>query len=380
MESVQTVWTPDTGWKVGLESLGMDDAGLVFVFCSGSAVKNEELFKDISRSFPSATTVGCSTAGEVNGERVYDESVSVTAVRFSNTEVRSACGGFSDGRDVSSVAAGLAGELSRDNLVHVLVFSDGLNVNGTELARAITGALPRGVSVSGGLAGDGSRFAETYILGEKGFVANGLVLLGFYSESLEVGCGSIGGWDPFGPKRLVTRSKGSKLYELDNKSALELYKEYLGDFAADLPAAGLHFPLSMCLNGTGQNELVRTILGVSEEEKSMTFAGDVPEGVYVRFMKANKDRLVDGAQNAAGLSISDIGGKAELALCVSCVGRKLVLGQRVEEEVEAAISVIGEQAAVTGYYSYGELAPLGRGGECLLHNQTMTITVFRESK
>ncbi len=378
MKAVQAVWTPDKGWNRRLDSLGLGDAGLVFVFCSGGAVQNDSLLTEVLNAFPHAVAVGSSTAGEIYGDRVYDDSLAVTAVKFEKTEVRAVYGRFSEKNEVKAVASGLAAELSAENLVHVLVFSDGLMVNGTELAKGITGALPENVSVSGGLAGDGSNFAETYVLGKKGFIRNGVVLLGFYSDSLEVGCGSKGGWDSFGPKRLVTRSEGNVLYELDNKSALELYKEYLGDFAADLPATGLLFPLSMSVGCPDQCELVRTILGINEEEQSMTFAGDVPEGTYVRFMKANKDRLIDGVQSAAEMSISAFGGNSELAVFVSCVGRKLVLGQRVEEEVEAAINVLGEQSLVTGYYSYGELSPLRGSGECLLHNQTMTITVFRE--
>ncbi|WP_320171495.1 FIST N-terminal domain-containing protein [Maridesulfovibrio sp.] len=378
METVQTVWSRGDGWKRSPGELGFDAAGLVLVFGSGSALREKTLFAEIAAAFPGAVLAGCSTAGEICGERVHDESLAVTAVRFDHTEIKTVYGCFAEKKDVAELAGQLAGQMVGPGLVHVLVFSDGLEVNGTELAQGITSALPEGVSVSGGLAGDGSNFENTYVLCGTEPLRNAVCLVGFYSDRLEVGCGSMGGWDPFGPKRLVTSSDGNILYELDHKSALELYKTYLGDFADGLPASGLLFPLSMSVDGNEHSELVRTILGIDDLAKSMTFAGDIPEGSIVRFMKANKDRLIDGAQHAAEMSTSAVGGPADLALCVSCVGRKLVLGQRVEEEVEAVLSVLGAQAAATGYYSYGELSPIGGSGKCSLHNQTMTITVFRE--
>jgi hypothetical protein len=195
---------------------------------------------------------------------------------------------------------------------------------------------------------------------------------------LKVGFGSLGGWDPFGPERLVTRSKGNVLFELDGRPALSLYKQYLGEHSKGLPATGLLFPLSVRVE-PGETPLVRTILAVDEQQQSMTFAGDVPEGAYARLSKANVDRLIDGAVGAARASCPAGSVAPELAILISCVGRKLVLKQRVEDEVEGVRSILGEQAAMTGFYSYGEIAPFSLGERSELHNQTMTITTFAES-
>jgi len=168
------------------------------------------------------------------------------------------------------------------------------------------------------------------------------------------------------------------LYELDGKSALELYKRYLGDHAKGLPATGLLFPLSLRTK-EGEAGLVRTILSIDEEVQSMTFAGDVPEGAYARLMKANFDRLVDGAVGAAKVSYEAIGSSSpDLAILISCVGRKMVLRQRIEEEVEGVREVLGDRTILTGFYSYGEISPFTPGAKCALHNQTMTITTFSE--
>ena len=128
------------------------------------------------------------------------------------------------------------------------------------------------------------------------------------------------------------------------------------------------------------SSVVRTVLAVNEEDGSMVFAGDLPQGEYVRLMKANFDRLIDGANDAAEMSkISLKNSDPDLAILISCVGRKLVLKQRVEEELEIIREVIGENASITGFYSYGEICPIKPFEQhCELHNQTMTITLFKE--
>jgi hypothetical protein len=169
------------------------------------------------------------------------------------------------------------------------------------------------------------------------------------------------------------------LYELDEHSALDLYKTYLGDHAAQLPASGLLFPI-VVTEAQGSEGVVRTVLSVNEQDKSMTFAGGIPQGGTAQFMKTNVDDLVDGATAAAEASLTGLGGKRpELALLVSCVGRKLVMKQRVEEEVEAIRDIFGADAKIAGFYSYGELCPFTHGGECRLHNQTRTITALSEA-
>jgi hypothetical protein len=260
----------------------------------------------------------------------------------------------------------------------VLILSDGLNVNGSELVKGLASGMPPHVTVTGGLSGDGERFQETYVLWDGAPARNTVAALGFYGDGLRVGYGSLGGWDAFGPERLITRSRGNVLFELDGKSALELYKQYLGEHAQGLPATGLLFPL--CLRTQQeQTGVVRTILAVDEREQSLTFAGDVPEGAFARLMKANFDRLIDGAVGAARAGAEALGASSpDLAILISCVGRKMVLKQRIEEEVEGVREVVGSKTVLCGFYSYGEISPFTPNAKCELHNQTMTITTFSE--
>ena len=282
--------------------------------------------------------------------------------------------------DSYAIGQQLISGLEKDGLVHVFALSDGIHVNGSKLVAGISSDLPAGVALTGGLAGDGDRFTETAVVGEdKTAASNRVTIVGFYGDSLKVGYGSLGGWDPFGIERTITKSKDNILYELDGRPVLTLYKEYLGEHADKLPASGLLFPLTVKVPD-GEEWVVRTILGINEEDQSMVFAGDVPEGATARLMKANFERLIDGANEAAEKSFEAIGSTTpELAILISCVGRKMILKQRVEEEVESVRDVLGDGSVLTGFYSYGEISPFTPNAKCELHNQTMTITTFRES-
>jgi hypothetical protein len=378
MHTEQTLWNVDRGWD-SAEPGTLEDADLVFIFGSGAGLASHEAFERVRRAYPGAQLFGCSTAGEIRDVQVHDDSLAVTAVRFDSTRVRGSCVSIDDAGESWHAGHSLAVALRADDLVHVIVLSDGTHVNGSALVAGFTEGLPSHVTVTGGLSADGDRFRETRVIWGDTSLPGRVAAVGLYGNHLAVGFGSLGGWDPFGPERLVTRSRGNVLYELDGRSALDLYKEYLGEHARGLPATGLLFPLSL-RSATRETPVVRTILSVDEQASSLTFAGDVPEGAYARLMKANFDRLIDGASGAAEacrLTLPET--RAELALLISCVGRKLVLRQRIEEEVEGVREVLGPGPALTGFYSYGEISPFTPGARCDLHNQTMTITAFAEN-
>ena len=379
MKVEQTRWTKHRDWHPARPGGLGDSAQLVLAFGATALLKDGGLMAELTKAYPSARIFGCSTAGEISGVHVSDDSLVATAVNFEHTQIK---GARINIRDVgSSYEAGkrLARSLGVNGLVHAFVLSDGLKINGSELVKGLAEHLPPGVTVTGGLSGDGDRFQQTLVAWDGQVEEGAVTILGLYGDRLRVGYGSLGGWDSFGPERLITRSKGNILYELDNHCALELYKTYLGEHAAGLPATGLLFPLSLRTNGA-ETAVVRTILAVDEDEQSMTFAGDVPEGAYARLMKANFDRLIDGAVGAARTSYEAIGSSSpDLAILISCVGRKMVLKQRIEEEVEGVRDVVGEHTVLTGFYSYGEISPFTPSAKCELHNQTMTITTFSEN-
>jgi len=380
----QYKWIRPQGWTKALPQPGEVSAQLVILFGATDVLRDLPLLAQVRAAFPGANLLGSSTAGEICDIRVTDESLVVTAVQFKQASVRGTCVGIASMDGSFEAGAQVAASLPAINpengarLVHVFVLSDGLHVNGSDLVRGLTEGLPAGVTVTGGLAGDGARFGETLVFWDDNSAPSRVAAVGLYGDELKIGCGSLGGWDSFGPERLITRSKGNVLYELDGHSALGLYKKYLGVQAGGLPATGLLYPLSLRMKA-GDAAVVRTILGVNEEEQSMTFAGDLPEGAYARLMKANVDRLIDGAVGAATAGFTSLGAAApELAILISCVGRKLVSRQRVEEAVEGVRDLLGPATVMAGFYSYGEISPFTPTAKCALHNQTMTITSFRE--
>lgn len=350
---------------------------LLLIFGSRSALESYD-FSKLNQKYPDCIITGCSSSGSIGGSKIYDDELIFNYIDFEKTAVRQATCALSDVSN-SSFEAGrhIAQSLMADDLKHLFVLSDGLSVNGTALIQGMQKVVSNSTTITGGLAGDGDRFEKTLVINPKTLKAesNILVGIGFYGDHIHVGYGSQGGWESFGIDRTVTRSKENVLYEIDGQPALVLYKSFLGEKAAELPASALLFPLSMEVSGH-HTSVVRTILSIDEKEQSMTFAGDIPMGATVRLMKSNNHKLVNGAVGAAQDS-KKLLNKPNLAILVSCVGRRLVLRQLAEEEVEAVQDELSTDV-ITGFYSYGELAPSGHITACELHNQTMTITTFSE--
>ena len=378
MKIEQAIWTTKHGWEPKPPGLLGNSAQLVLLFASPQMLKDPPTFLNIKKVYPQAHILGCSTAGEICGTEVTDNSLVLTAIQFEHTQIKGICIPINDMKESSNAGERLIQSLDLENLVHVFVLSEGININGSNLVKGLTQKLPPHVTVTGGLSGDGDRFKETFVLWDGPAAKNSIAAIGLYGSRLKIGYSSFGGWDPFGPDRLITKSKDNILYELDGQSALRLYKKYLGEHAEKLPASGLLFPLSL-RNPDGKDWVVRTILGINEQDQSMIFAGDLPQGSYARLMKANFERLIDGASLAAQGSYEAMGSVSpDLAILISCVGRKMILGQRIEEEVESVREVLGEKTVLTGFYSYGEISPFTPHAKCELHNQTMTITTFSE--
>ena len=377
MRIEQSKWTENEGWIPKLTGKPAK-AQLLMLFGGRQALERNGLIGEIRAAYPKSALVGCSTSGEICDVRVYDDSLILTAVEFDYTKVRTVRVNIGECSGSAEAGERLGHDLAGPDLTHVMVFSDGLKVNGSELVKGMLGRLPPNVQVTGGLSGDGARFEKTLVISGDALVEGCISAVGFYGKHLKIGYGSMGGWDSFGPERRITRSSENVLHELDNQPALALYKKYLGEHAAGLPSTGLLFPLNVRTED-GKRNFVRTILSVDDKAQSLTFAGDMPQGGYAQLMKANFDRLVEGAHEAARTCHQAMGSASpELAILISCVGRKLVLKQRTEEEVEAVRAVVGNRTVITGFYSYGEICPAAPNANCELHNQTMTITTLSE--
>ena len=380
MQLKTLIHTRDQGWLAPLPAELDGPQTLVLAFGAAEYAEQPQAFAELAAALPRSVLIGCSTSGEIAGAQVSDASISVAVARFERTPLVRALTEVRDASDSQAAGARLAAQLPSSGLRAVFVLSDGLHVNGTALVEGIAGALPAGVAITGGLAGDGARFERTWVLDGAQPRARHVCAVGLYGEHVRVTHGCDGGWSDFGPERRITRSAGNVLYELDGQPALDLYKTYLGERAAGLPGTALLFPLAIRRPGATGEALVRTILGIDESARSMTFAGDMPEGAVARLMRTSNERLIDSASHAAGQAAQGSGGGATpLVISVSCVGRRLVLGERTDEEVETVVDGAPRAAGHVGFYSYGEISPaLGGSGVSELHNQTMTVTVLDE--
>lgn len=352
---------------------------LIVVFGSVEHFRADATVDQLNSLFPTATVVGCSTAGEISGDGVDDGSCVVTAIEFANTPLSFGSTPLPSMDDSFAAGVRLGQALAGSDLKAVLVFGPGVQINGSALLDGMTSIIGNDVTITGGLAGDGGAFQQTFTVGPDGISDRHIVAVGLHGEQLRLGHGSFGGWEAFGPARKVTRCAGNILYELDGEPALDVYKRYLGDHASGLPASGLLFPFAMLGEDHNAIGLIRTILGIDEAQGSLTLAGEINANGYLKLMHASTDKLVNGAESAAQAAADMFASRGErLAILVSCVGRKLVMGNRVDEEVEAVAEVLGQDAILTGFYSYGEISPFAPGAACKLHNQTMTITCLSE--
>lgn len=377
MNLIQNIYDAD-GWMEPVVSL--PKAQLILAFGDRDLASDSAFHQTIKENYPTAQLIGCTTSGQVCGTTVADDCVSVTVLELESSHVQVAATAL-DSSDFETQIRNLAKQLPQEELRYVLVLSDGNQVNGTELIRSLKAEIPEGVTISGGLAGDDDRFEETLVWHNEDMGTNRVLLCGFYGDKLGVSCGTNGGWSPFGPKRTVTKSDANVLYELDGKPALDLYKRYLGDHAQNLPASALLFPLQLD-DPNNSHELTRTILSIDEDNSSMTFAGNIPEGSQVTLMQSNINRLIEGAELAAENAYSNLtwekGGDG-LVMMISCVGRRLVMDANTPGEVEAVQFTFGDSWQYCGFYSYGEIASTGDDQDCVLHNQTMTVTAIYES-
>lgn len=379
MHVIQKIVRKPADLAAQLAAISALDPDLLLVFGSIDHLISPGLSNALSTAAPRAVQLGCSTAGEITADGVDDNSCTLTAVRFDKSNLTKGSTTLNGMDDSFAAGARLGQQLISPDLKAILVFGPGVQINGSALVDGIGSVVGSALPITGGLAGDGGAFKQTFTLGPDGVSDNNVVAVGLCGDALSFAHGSFGGWEPFGPARKVTRCAGNVLFELDGEPALEVYKRYLGDHAKDLPASGLLFPFAMLGDDHNAMGLIRTILAVDESSGSLTLAGEITNNGFLKLMHASTDKLVNGAEAAAEAAVEMQNSSGEsLAILVSCVGRKLVMGGRVDEEVEAVADVFGSKAILTGFYSYGEISPFTPGASCKLHNQTMTITALGE--
>jgi hypothetical protein len=380
MHASQLYWTDDTGWSADRELSGRTD--LVLYFGSRAMLASAAHHDALLSRFPGARLLGCSTGGQMAGGDVDDGRLSALALAFDRTRVKLAEVRVEEPAQSRVAGLSIGMQLAAPDLAGVFVLSDGLHVNGSALVEGVASAVGPEVPVSGGLAGDGAAFEETLVGGDARPCSGAVAAVGFYGDAIQIGHGSGGGWDVFGPKRKVTKAAGNVLYEVDGQPALDLYKLYLGpDESQKLPGSALLFPMRIYDPRHPNHAVVRTVLAVDGEDGSMTFAGDVPEGWTAQLMRGSFGRLCTGAAEATQRALETVATAPSgdsAAILISCIGRRLLMGQRIDEEIEAVTAELPPGCQSIGFYSYGEISPNDQSGKAQLHNQTMTVTLLSE--
>jgi hypothetical protein len=374
-------WNAAHGWG-GAKAL-REPAQLVLYFGSREHLAGGERYRELRSLYPHSHIVGCTTGGQIHGDDINDDEIIAVALHFARTQVR-VVHEVIESRDASrACGAGLARQLEGADLAGVFVLSDGLNVNGSELIAGITEVLGPDLLVTGGLAGDGARLEQTLVGADGEPSTNRVAAIGFYGASFRIAHGCAGGWDVFGPRRKVTKSAGPVLVQLDGEPPLDLYSRYLGEEdAVAMPGSGLAFPLRIHDEAAPDRQIVRSVFAVDRDARTLTFAADIPEGCTAQLMRANFDSLAAGAGEAGRQARSALAGEIagdKLAILVSCTGRRRVMGQRTQDELDAVGAELGDDVVRIGFYSYGEIAPPAATGRCELHNQTMTVTMIAEA-
>lgn len=377
MRIIQASKVANKQWQYIQDKVQLNNP-LVLVFGNRYSLEQKAVLDDIRREFPYQHIVFGSTSGEIIGSNVNEDSVSVTAIEFEKASFIVKRENILDfDKNAMKLGEALYEQMPQQDLKHLFVISEGSFVNGSSLINGLEAHIAANLSITGGMCGDDARFEKTMASYKEDPKEGEVILIGFYGSSLEITYASFGGWIPFGPERVITNAKDNILYEIDGQPALDLYKKYLGEKSNELPQASLLYPLNVTPDGK-KEPVVRTILNINNEDQSMILAGDVPVNSRVQLMMASVDGIAQGANVAAKFGMHSRTTVPELALLVSCIGRKLVMNQRVEEEIEQVREVIGDQVPMAGFYSYGEMAPFNGSTSCELHNQTMTLTLISE--
>lgn len=377
MKIVQLTKNRNQDWKYLSNNIRLIKP-LVLVFGNRYLLESDTIYSEIKALFPDGDIVFGSSCGNITANLVDENAITITAIEFEKSSfVIKTSNVLNADFDSFKTGSDLINQFPKEGLKYVFVVSEGSFINGSALTKGMNNATNDNILITGALCGDSDRFEKTIASYNENPKPGEIIAIGFYGESLEISFSIYGGWTPFGPERMVTKSEGNVLYELDNMPALDIYKRYLGEKSKELPGAALLYPLNVKTSSDKQS-IVRTIINIDEANNTMILAGDIPENSKVQLMMTNVDNIANASERAAREALSLRTKKPELAMLVSCIGRKIVLDQRVEEEIEEVTQVIGDDIAVTGLYSYGEIAPFHGEISCQLHNQTMTVTLLSE--
>ena len=242
MKTAQYIWK-DNNWELNSEQKDLKPQ-ICLLFGTRENFEEEDLYyKALKERFPDSDIIAASTAGNIISDQLLDDVIIATCIELEKTEVKSKLFEFNN-KAGKELGLDIGNYFKADDLSYMLVLS-AVGINAGKLLDGINEVIQGSAGISGGVAGDNTKFEKTYVGLNENIGEKKIVVIGFYGNNLVTKHGSQGGWDVFGPKRKVTKCEGNVLYELDNRPVLDLYKEYLGPKAAELPASALYYPFTI---------------------------------------------------------------------------------------------------------------------------------------
>lgn len=352
------------------------EPNIILVFTTLEKTSITPYLKKLKSNYPNTSILGCSTVGNIFDNKITNQKISLSLIEFEKSSLKIYHSKIDEKKSSYENAKDFQSQFEEEGLKHILLFTTS-PINGSNYLKGFQDNLQPNIKVTGGMSAMEEDFTKNYVIYEGEPQLKCAIGIGIYGEGTKISYGSNGGWDSFGMERIVTKSSDNILYELDGKNALNLYKSYLGEMVHKLPDIGVMFPISLRIS-ENKTPIVRSVMGIDNENQALIFGGDIPTNSSVKLMKANVDRLISGAEKSALISTENKKIKPNLAILISCRGRLGVLKQLAEEELEIVREVLGNQTYITGFYSDGEFAPANKQECSVLHNQTMTITTFTE--
>lgn len=334
--------------------------------------------------------VGGSTAGEISGSGISNESVVIMALGSDTLDFATGIG-LDMSQDETACGVALVDDfrhrISIKEASSLLIFPDGMGGDGLKVIDGLQSVMGTGFEIVGGYLGDGEDFRTTFQY-FNGKVYNnampGLLICG--KAGFRTGIGVRSGFESIGNRFYCTAAEGNIVKEFDNERALDLYKEFLGDERFQrLPGICLEYPFGLIddkVSIAGKEYFqLRCCLAVDHEKGSITLAASIPEGRAITLTTASRGDIINGAKLAAEQAKESLkDAKPEAILMFSCVGRKLILGRRTQEEVAVVKEVLGKDVPLIGFYTYGEIGPIDKTREELsvskFHNETVVLWVL----
>src|SRR3954469_9833888 len=349
------------------------------------------VLEQINAQWPGIALIGCTTDGEMSSHVLFAED-SLALILLSGDDFHAVSG---VARSVSTDVAGsirasagdavkrLAASDGGDHKVGAprlcITMPDGLTVSGSAALDALRAELGDAVPIFGGTAGDQWRFKGTRQFHGTEVLQDSVPFL-LFGEGVVFSFGVDTGWRPIGREGRVTDVDGHVVRAIDGRPATEFYREFLGN--ADIPPL-TEYPLAVTADeGRGANSYYLRAPGRTDEATGcIHFLGDVPDGSRVHITTTNRDQILAATRSSFQFALDDFpkdtagGGAPALALCISCAGRKQILGSRTQEEARIVKELLGDVPAA-GFYGYGEIARLAKDGVPHYHNETFTTLLL----